>query len=384
MLKKNLLIAILSLFLFGMAAQTVAGPPEVMVFAVHKVGTGGHRLVSLAAEGIIEQTGTKVRCVPAGADVARAMMAREGEAQIAALNSLGGWTLQEGLLDYSSPDWGPQPVRYLYTPEHAGITTAVKGGQKIYKLSDLRGKKVPSFPGSPALQMMTHAQLAFGGLTWDDVDVVPFASPVAAQKAVIKGRLDACIFNVAGGTTHQLAALPGGMRYLEVPADDAEGWKRLQKIAPMLAPKQAAIGATLSEDKPAWVMGQGYPNFIAWATLDSETAYYITRYLHESYGKYATKHKSLKRDWKIEIVISRFDLDIAPMHDGAVRYFKEQGLWTAEREKINQKRLAHQEKLQELWSETLKEAKAKKLKEDKFKELWLNKRAAAGFWVQGK
>ena len=226
--------------------------------------------------------------------------------------------------------------------------------------------------------------MAFGGLTWDDVEAVPFASPVAAQKAVIKGRLDACIFNVAGGTTHQLAAMPGGMRYLEVPADDKEGWKRLQKIAPMLAPKHATIGANLSEDKPAWVMGQGYPNFIAWASLDEEMAYYITKYLHESSGTYATKHKSLKRDWELKTVIAHFDLDLAPMHKGAIRYFNELGMWTAERDKMNQQRLSHQKKLQALWSETMKEAKAKGLEEEKFKELWLSKRAAGGFWVQGK
>jgi hypothetical protein len=118
--------------------------------------------------------------------------------------------------------------------------------------------------------------------------------------------------------------------------------------------------------------------------LDEETAYYLTKYLHESYGKYASKHKSLKRDWEIKTVVARFDLDIAPMHDGAVRYFKEQGLWSAEREKINQTRLAHQDKLQEVWMETMKEANTKSLEEDKFKALWLEKRAAAGFWVQGK
>jgi len=251
-------------------------------------------------------------------------------------------------------------------------------------MEDLKGKRVATMPGSPSPQLMNEALLAFGGLTWDDVVPVPHSGPAAAYDAVIKNRIDGTFFNVAGGKAHELAAMPCGIRYIEVPATNEEGWKRLREVAPVMSPRQSTVGATLSEKNPAWTMSQGYPNFIAWADLDENTAYYIAKSLHQSYEVYAQKHKSLKIDWTIDKCISLFDYDVVPFHKGAIRYLKEIGRWTPEREEKNQMRIAHQAKLKELWEDAVKEAKQKGIKTDKFPDSWMKKRAAAGFWAVKK
>lgn len=361
--------------------QALAGPPTVISFGTHTVGTGGHRLVSLAAESIIEKTGVKARCVPAGSDVARAMMARHGESDTAALNSLAAWTLQEGLFEYSAPNWGPQPVCYLWIPEHIGAVLGVRGDSKVKKIEDLKGLKVASFPGSPGQHLMNEALLAFGGVTWKDVTPVPHTGASAAYDAVIKQRVDASFFNISGNKAAELAAMPCGIRYLEVPKSDREGWKRLKAVAPMMSPKHSTVGADITPEKPVWTMTQGYPTFLAWSSLPEETAYTITKLLNENYDAYASKHKSMKNDWTLEKTLSLFDGDVVPMHPGAVRYFKEIGKWSDERETMNQERLANQITLKELWEETIKEGKSKKLDDKAVSKLWLEKRAAAGMWV---
>ena len=115
--------------------------------------------------------------------------------------------------------------------------------------------------------------------------------------------------------------------------------------------------------------------------MDEDTAYYITKYLHETYPIYAKKHKSLRLDWTIDKNLAVFDDDVVPFHKGSVRYFKEIGRWTPEREKKNEERIAHQAKLKQLWDETMKEAKQKGLKGKEFSKYWMGKRAKAGLWV---
>ncbi len=65
----------------------------------------------------------------------------------------------------------------------------------------------------------------------------------------------------------------------------------------------------------------------------------------------------------------------APFHEGAIRYLKEKGIWTAQDDQWNSKSLAHVKKVQELWKVTVQEAKSKGIGEKDFTEYWLKKRA---------
>lgn len=233
-MKKGIFVcSLIALFLAGL---TAAGPaaaqkPTILLFGTHTVGTGAYRLVAMVAETIIEKEGIKVRSIPAGQDVARTLMVKRGEANTAALNSLSGWCIQEGLFEYSTPEWGPQSIRYAWLPQHPGAAVTVKGDSDIRELSQLKGKRIPTFPGSPSPNLMNEAFLAFAGLTWKDVVPVPLSGPAAGYDAVIKGRADASFFNVVGGKAHELASMPGGIRYIDLPASDKEGWKRLRQVA---------------------------------------------------------------------------------------------------------------------------------------------------------
>jgi hypothetical protein len=88
----------------------------------------------------------------------------------------------------------------------------------------------------------------------------------------------------------------------------------------------------------------------------------------------------MKLDWTIDKCLSLFTYDVVPMHAGSIQYFKEIGRWTDEHEKLNQERIAHQAKLKKLWQETVAEAKQKGVSGKALSELWMEKRAAAGFW----
>ena len=63
-------------------------------------------------------------------------------------------------------------------------------------------------------------------------------------------------------------------------------------------------------------------------------------------------------------------------HQGAVKYFKEKGLWTSKHENWNQRQIELQTKLKESWKSTLDQAKAEKWKPEELMKKWHEKQKA--------
>ena len=68
---------------------------------------------------------------------------------------------------------------------------------------------------------------------------------------------------------------------------------------------------------------------------------------------------------------------VMPYHDGAIRYFKDKGVWTAELQKHNDSLVRRQEILATAWDKALGETSAKKVKAKDFPALWMEIRAAS-------
>ena len=91
------------------------------------------------------------------------------------------------------------------------------------------------------------------------------------------------------------------------------------------------------------------------------------------------KNKALENEWTKEKHWKCWEADVIPLHNGSIRYFKEIGDWTPEREKINIDRLNRQTKLNALWKSVVDEALVKKIKSRDFPAFWMKKGAEAGF-----
>ena len=341
------------------------------------MGTVGHLLVSLVAETVIEKFGITVRCVPNATYVGRAYMARLADTHTTIEMALGMRFLQEGLFEYAGYDWGPQQVQYLFLPEQVGVCFAVNADSDITSGEQLKGKKIGRLPGSPSLDQFLLAYLAFFGLTGDDVENVEFPSIGAAWNAQIEGKIDTCHWNAVAPKSYELEAARG-IRYLEMSPDNKEGWARTQAIAP-LVPKLVYSGAGIKPGQaPLNVSCGAYPCFAAWEHLDPDIAYWITKAIVELYPDYKVKHDILKNDWTMEKHWSLWGIDVAPLHRGAVRYYKEAGMWNDERQKMQDERLARQAELKKLWDKVKAEGIDKGLKAKEFPAFWLEQKAAAG------
>jgi len=233
----------------------------------------------------------------------------------------------EGVKAYASPEWGPQRLRALNLAGAENcLTYAAAGDSGIKTMADFKGRRVPWVVASGALQANAVAMLAFAGLTLDDVTTVEMPSYAAAMDGVINNQVDAMTTISTGGMNEKLAASGRGVKWIEFPHGDKEGWDRMRAVSPHFA-KRVATQAAGGLDGPIQCIGVPYPDLITYSEdEDDELVYNFTKALAlqvENYSKaepgtvgYAPEKQMF--DWGV------------PYHPAAIRFYKEAGVWTDE------------------------------------------------------
>lgn len=363
----------------GLASTALASPalaedaqlPGSMVWTAYDVGSSGYVEASAAADAMIKKYGVRVRILPSGTSVGRLLPLKAGRADV-------GWLANEvyfateAVHDFATRDWGPQDLRIgLGRPGPFGFAVAADAG--VEKIADLRGKRVPFIKANPSINTKVEAMLAFGGLTWDDVQVVEVPSYGAALRAVVDGLADAAGTVPTAAAMYELESSKRGLIWPDLPVDDKDGWDAVQSVAPFFAPATFTEGAGLSKDKPAHLMAYRYPMLTFYAGADEDFVYNIVKAMDETYGLYKDGSAAMVA-WEIAKA-GRTPAD-APFHPGAVRYLKEIGVWTAEDQAWNDKREARMAAVRKAWEAAVKAAEAKGVSDDEWPAFWADWRKA--------
>jgi len=367
-----LAFVIFSLYTFADAKDPVS-LPRTMLWSCYDVGASGYVQASAVADALVKEYGVRVRLLPSGTSIGRLMPLTTRKVDCGFLATEVFFAV-EGLYDFASIEWGPQDLRVIVAPPTAvgGFATPKTAG--IKNLEDLKGKRVSWIPGAPTLNIKAGALLAFAGLAWDDVERVEFPSYSASLKALIEGKTDASYTITTASILYELDSSPKGIHWLPIPPDNKKAWKNLLKICPFYISERATVGAGLSEDNPADLAVYRYPMVTVYADAETDWVYNIIKAIDLTYPMYEKAHALMNR-WKIDK--SGVPPADAPFHEGAVRYLREKGQWTAEHEAWNNARVEHIKKVQRAWDEALNEAEAKKMKSKDFPEFWNKVRANA-------
>jgi len=237
--------------------------------------------------------------------------------------------------------WGPQRITIVYNGDPLTYGIAVRGDSEIKTIDDIKGKRLVSFPGVPSTQLNMTAILAYANLTWDDVEALPVSSYPEACQALIEGRVDVTMGASTAGYMYDVAGCPQGLRWIELPFDNEEAWKRVKEAVPFLIPATTIRGAGLKDGET--FEGYGKPvGFVAGYWVDEQLNYWMTKSIWESYDSYKDKHQNLKY-WTHDEALN-IDHLIIPYAAGSIRYFKEIGVWTPEHEAHQQELVANGEK----------------------------------------
>nr|WP_298523022.1 TAXI family TRAP transporter solute-binding subunit [uncultured Halomonas sp.] len=346
--------------------------PSTMAWTAYGTNSSGYAQAVAIGGMLQEQYNTSVRVLPGDNDVSRMTPLRTGRVDLCACG-IASYYGAEGVLMFAHPDWGPQPLRVLTTSTASfGLSMAVAGDLDVKTPADLKGKRIAYIRGDDALNKGTEAYLAFGGLTWDDVERVDYPGYARSFDGIISGEADASFTTTVTPPAQQLASSPRGVSWPELDPNDEAAWQRMQKVAPYFRPHEVTAGAGgVSAENPFNSASYPYPIIVANADLKDATAYGLIKALQDNYDAYKNNAPGAAG-----YALENQDLTwVIPFHKAVVDYYKEIGVWTEEMQ-------AHQDKLverQNLLLDTWKEFTSGETPEDEdaFRDAWMQDRASA-------
>lgn len=359
----------LSTFVAGTAGA--AGLPRTLAWTAYETTSSGYGQAVAIGSALKNQMGITLRVLPGKNDLSRLVPVRDKKADFAA-NGIGTYMAQEGVFEFAHPDWGPQRLRtvamslgdYCLAPYAAGDL----GVKTAY---DLKGKRVSIIRGAPGLNYNLYVYMRFADLEWDDVIRVDFPGATAAADSIVNNQADAAFGSTITGNVRKLEASPRGATFAGAPHGDEAGWKRLMEAGPYYVKHLCTEGVGLSKEKPLEAATYPYPVLMSYDHMDADTAYAMTKAifdLYESYKDAAPGADGWRRDNQ------RLDW-VVPVHEGAVRYYKEAGMWTDAHQANNQANLARQDVLAKAWKTYAAEAKGRS--EEEFVKGWQSARVSA-------
>jgi uncharacterized protein len=358
------------------AAQTPSAKiPEIITMTAYDVGSTGYIQAAAIADALTKKMGVKFRILPAGNDVARTLPLKNRTVQFSMAGVGAYYFAGEGIEDFARMDWGPQRIQAVWNCFQVGgssLVTAKNAGIKTP--ADMKGKKMYWVPGAPALTITNTAFLAFANLTWNDVKRVDYPSYTAALRGMVEGTCDMGFTSATAAINYELESSRRGIWWPEFPPSDVEGWKRLQAVAPYMVPMRN-YGGPGQPPEGVQTMTYSYPMLITYDWQDEELVYLFTKGIDENFLLYKDAFSAMPTWERSKAIVPGLP---NPFHKGAVRYFKEIGLWNQKFEESQKKTLERQNKLAKAWESALAEAKAKGLKEDDFPAFWKKKHAELG------
>lgn len=327
-------------------SRASAGMADTLIFKCH--GTGSGNIIATAISDAVQKTTTtRIRVSPAANGVALVLPLKMGGGDYTfAANEL--FFASEAAYEFGTRDWGgPQELRIVLAPPKAlGLASAKDAN--IFTPKDLKGKRVGYVKGSPSVNVKTDAYLAFAGMTRDDVEVVWLSNSSSGSKeGLINNQIDAVTYTTNSPAMKEVELSARGLRWVEFPPDDKDGWARLQAIMPAITPRRDINGEAMSPEHPVDIMGWKYPQIACYDTRDPDEVYAFIKALDTSFDLYKNAHPDIEN---LHISKAGHTPADVPFHDGAVRYLKEKGVWTDEDQDWQDKRIARISAVREKWN----------------------------------
>jgi TRAP transporter TAXI family solute receptor len=232
-----------------------------------------------------------------------------------------------GQLVYSEPLTN---LRAVMLVSRSPMQYFVRADSGITTMEGLRGKPVvTSFRANVPFDIINAAALATAGLSLDDVDAVTVAGVPDAIRALVEGRVTASSTLLGIPAFREAnATVPGGLRILPLGPNEEVLTSMPGFDAFEVQPGPATPGITV----PTRVARMDiYLN--SSVKVSADDVYSVLSTIH---GNWAELQKALPAFRSVaasEIV----PVNIGhPWHEGAVRYFREAGLWTEAHEQRQQ------------------------------------------------
>ncbi|MEM7405047.1 MAG: TAXI family TRAP transporter solute-binding subunit [Pseudomonadota bacterium] len=358
----------------AVSAADVNLPKQISWTAYGTTSSGYAQSVGLG-QMLQKSYGTGLRIIPGKNDVSRMVPLRSGQTPLCACG-IASYMAAEGTHFFGTKKWGPMELyNFFNNIGDNGYSLVVAGDAGVKSAADLKGKRVTWVRGSPALNLNAGAHLAQGGLTWADVKKVVVPGWKQSAEAVINGQADATFGSTVSGAYNKLAASPRGLFWTSFPHSDKDAWARAQAVAPWWSPAMVSVGIDLEKNGQGKVPYEGnsqpYPIFVSTPAASDDLAYGLTKAVMDNYEAIKDAGPSMSG-----YQLSRQNFSwVFPYHPGAIKFYKEKGVWTAEHDAHNESLKQRQALLAKTWKAY--KAANEGASDDDFSKGWMKARVAA-------
>lgn len=311
--------------------------PEKLSVASQGPASVGYPLDVAWTTPLANDTGMKVRLISEEDPVVQQTWLKQGLLDVG-FGDFGMAQMVAGEGKYATRDLGPWQQRLYWPHGRGGKGFAVRGDSGIKTPYDIKpGAKIiyHSFIG-PLGKAWPMALLAWAQVDPDDVEWIPAGSIQATSDLLQDGRGDVVVGWPSSPQWLAVEASPHKLAWIELnDEEDPEGAARFFEVDP-----SAAFGV-ITKGAPTAVgvrMLVTIPSLLASADQDTELIYQLTKWLDENYDLYKDGHPYCS-DMTIEALMALAEVEFIPLHDGAVKYLEEKGLWTSGHESRRQQNI---------------------------------------------
>jgi hypothetical protein len=315
-----------SLFLAAVTAVAMAGSASAQTVSISTLPPGSVNNVQTQAiaKVVQETTGMQMRVVGFNSPQASMTAVEVGEAEFTFMSND-----EIGIAVRGRDEHAGQPLsnlRLVTTVFPFKIGIVVRKDSDIQTVADLKGKRFPvDWSGFPQGIALSRAMLATAGLDFDDVQGVPTTNLLRAADDLAAGALDATIFAIGAPKMAELDASIG-IRFLDLD-DSPEARAAMAAIRPEYGiAKQAALphlnGVADGSDLMEYAM-----TVATHANASDDMVYTIAKTLHENKAGLAASHPSFNAMNPANLAVQQADVQY---HPGAIRFYKEAGIWKGE------------------------------------------------------
>ncbi len=254
-MRKMMILILAGVMLGGGSIGLVSAQqlPGILNVGTHPIGSFFNIVGTATATVVGKYTPMKTTVKPMAGPSAWYPMLATQEIDLGILNN---WDAEKGYLGesvYEKLSKGKGfPVRLVAISVNNAIGLIVAANSKIYKYSDLKGKKVAGNYPTPSLQLQTEAVLANGGVKWSEVTPIPVSSITEGVKAVIEGRADAANVTIGTPIIEELHA-KSGARFLPLDSSQEAVKRSREKFPGYPLPITPGSGRTgIDKEQAMW------------------------------------------------------------------------------------------------------------------------------------
>ncbi len=292
------------------------------------IGTGGqtgvYYQVGQSVCKLVKEAALGLNCVaPSTAgSIANINAIKVGDQQFGVAQSDWQYHAVNGTSKFADqgPDEKLRAVFAIY-PEPFTVVARKDAGIKSFK--DLKRKRVNIGPESSGFRGTMEEIMDGLGWTKRDFRLAAELKPSEAPKSLCDNNLDAFTYAVG----HPNAAIHEAIATCDVvlvPLNDEETQKVVDKLTSEYPYYSTAVipGGLyegIEEDTPTFGVGA---TFLSYSDVPDDVVYNVTKVIFENFDKFKALHPAFA-NLKEEDMVN--NLRSAPLHDGAVKYYKERG-----------------------------------------------------------